>query len=551
VIHKRLLPCAALLLMLAVVSSPAAVAQTATPAPAAKKPTTAAAAGHEPKGRLTILSPTIMVGHPDPIIGGQIDMIILGLLYDPMIGFDPTERKVDPAYGAVTRWEVSPDGLEYTFHLRRGINFTNGQPLTAEDMKFSLLRYFLPEAKSEAAPVLKALLKDKQLTVVGPHTLKVRLATRSATWLTEISPLVQGEMVLPNEYVQKVGIDGFAKAPVGSGPYVWDGAEPHKYVQVRYSGTPHWKLGVPYWKEVRWESVPEESTRIAMLRSGQADIVEVSRDKVAELKKAGFQIVRKEKQMVIGFYLHNLWDKSTFLADQNVREAMALAVDKQLIFNTLLNGLYGSPWGVTWPPPFDLAADRPDYQQTTATPDPFDPEKAKAILRNAGYKPGQIKLTLASTNRFPEQGAISEAVAKMLQNVGIDVKLETMESAVWFGKWNAGQLPNTITIMQTSNRLVAIGGAINVFTTDGSLRLIKDDPEIDTPFYNARGAKTLDEYKHWMVEGAKVVRRKQLVPGFFALDRVYAVSPKLPAWDLGVSRFGIGLRDLVYKAPKP
>src|SRR5438067_9315853 len=171
-------------------------------------------------------------------------------------------------------WSVSKDGLAYDFVLRKGVKFHNGDPVTAEDVKFSLERY-----RGGAASTLKARVAG--VDVLDPLHVRIRLKQPWPDFMTfYATPATGAAWIVPKRYVERVGDDGFKKAPVGAGPYRFVSFNPGvELVLEAYDG--YWRK-TPSVKRVGLKSVPDESTRMAMLKRGEADVAYSLRGALAE-----------------------------------------------------------------------------------------------------------------------------------------------------------------------------------------------------------------------------------------------------------------------------
>src|SRR5207248_5871612 len=161
-------------------------------------------------------------------------------------------------------WSVSRDGLAYDFVLRKGVKFHNGDPVTAEDVKFSLERY-----RGGAASTLKARVAGVE--VVDPQRVRIRLKQPWPDFMTfYATPATGAAWIVPKRYIERVGDDGFKKAPVGAGPYRFVSFNPGVELVVEaYDG--YWRK-TPSVKRVVLKSVPDESTRMVMVKRGETDI---------------------------------------------------------------------------------------------------------------------------------------------------------------------------------------------------------------------------------------------------------------------------------------
>ena len=176
----------------------------------------------------------------------------------------------------------------------------------------------------------------------------------------------------------------------------------------------HWAEGVPRFKTVMYRVVPEESTRIAMLHTGEADVAGISRERVEELKQAGFQIFVKERGSVMGCYFHQQWE-AVPVAEKRVRQAMNMAINRQEITDFIF-AQQAKPVAMYPIGSYAVAAGA----DPSLKPYPYDPEKAKQLLAEAGYPDG-FETTIYSYTRedVPELGRLIETIAGYMAEIGV------------------------------------------------------------------------------------------------------------------------------------
>src|SRR6267142_1558210 len=161
-------------------------------------------------------------------------------------------------------WSESPDGLTYEFLLRAGVTFHNGDPLTTDDVKFSFLRY-----KGTAAGEFKTRVRDVE--IVDPRRIRFHLHEIWPHFMTFYgTPATGAGWIVPKKYVEKVGNDAFQQHPIGAGPYKFVSQEPGIGAICEANAT-YWRK-VPAVKRLVFTGVPEETTRVAMLKRQEADI---------------------------------------------------------------------------------------------------------------------------------------------------------------------------------------------------------------------------------------------------------------------------------------
>lgn len=235
------------------------------------------AAGAQPKTELTVALSSFSTEVLDPVLGGHIVKYYLSLMFDYLVGTTPDGRP-SPDGGLATRWENSPDHKRWTFHLRKGVKFHNGDEVTSQDVKFSLERAIGKRSTTGYAGPLRTLIQD----IETPTPDRVVIVTKEPTLIipTYLSRSLSTEgMILPKKYIEANGDDVFARKPVGSGPYKFVEQVTGSHIKLA-AVDHHWRIGTPKYRNVTFRLVPEETTRIALLRRGEVDIADVSRERV-------------------------------------------------------------------------------------------------------------------------------------------------------------------------------------------------------------------------------------------------------------------------------
>jgi peptide/nickel transport system substrate-binding protein len=344
---------------------------------------------------------------------------ILYALHDAMVRPLPGER-IAPALA--TSWAESPDGLTYEFKLRQGLRFHNGDPCSAEDVQYSFMRY-----KGAGAKELQA--KVQQVEVVDQLTIRFHLREPWPDFLTFYGTTATAAgLVVPKKYLEMVGEDGFKKFPVGLGPYKFVSYTPGgDLVLEAYQG--YWRK-VPNIKRLILKGVPEDTTRLAMLQTGEADIGFALEGPTAEQ-------VQRDPRLTLVYTLHasnfwlefpEQWDPASVWADKRVRLAANYALDRQAINEAACLG-FCPPAGVIVPRVMEYAL--------PAEPIPYNPQKARQLLAEAGYPNG---FDAGELLPIPPFFTVGEAVVNSLQAVGIRVRMRTMERAAFLATWRAKKL---------------------------------------------------------------------------------------------------------------
>ena len=319
-------------------------------------------------------------------------------------------------------WEESEDGLTYTFKLRPGLKFHNGDLVTTEDVKFSFERY-----QGTGAQALKDHVSE--IEIVDPQVVRFHLKAPWPDFMTFYGTTATAAgIVVPKKYLSEVGDDGFKKHPVGAGPYKFVSSKPG--VDVVLEADPGYWRHVPHVKTLVMRSIPDATTRALTLKTGEADIAYALDGLAAEGIKddPSLKIVPTKHASINWIEFSEQWDPKSPWHDKRLRLAVNFALDRQAISDAGCLG-FCPPAGVIVPRVMEFALQ--------AEPMPYDPAKAKQLLAEAGYPNGIDGGEFAAIPGFP---TIAESIMNYLNAAGIRVRLKQMERAAFYADWQAKKL---------------------------------------------------------------------------------------------------------------
>ncbi|MDP2948041.1 MAG: ABC transporter substrate-binding protein, partial [Chloroflexota bacterium] len=348
-------------------------------------------------------------------------------IYDTLLGSDPNTGAI--IGGIAETWEQGKDGLSWTFRIRKGLQWHNGDPITAEDVKFSFESYLAPDAINGDAWRLRVASGE----VVDQYTFKANLKQIDVYFASAMSRAVgENGVIIPKKYVESIGFKEFARKPVGSGS--WTFKESATGVKVVFQAwDKHWKF-TPKFQTFTIVMVPEESTRVAMLRTGQAGIAMIEPDSMPELRKAGVKMVTVPAVEQSTYYIWGTYDpryKDSPIANVKVREALSLALNRQEIIDFVMEGEAAMPvaYGTFR---YSLDTDVPYWEKWSKDKLRYDPAAAKKLIADAGY-PNGFKMTFLNYDRpgSAYQRRVGEAQAGYWRKVGIDVDVRMTEWGVF------------------------------------------------------------------------------------------------------------------------
>ena len=476
-----------------------------------------------PAGQMTWalhFTPAPALFEPAETPGLITPFMFLYALHDALLKPMPG-RSISPSLAE--SWSASADGLVYEFVLRKGVKFHDGEPVTAEDVKFSFERYRGISAK---------VLKDRVAAVETPDSGRVRFRLKQP-WPDFITfygtPATGAGWIVPKKYVEKVGEDGFKKAPIGAGPYRFVSFTPGVELVVEaFEG--YWRK-TPSVKRLVFRAVPDVATRLAALKRGEADVAYGVTGEIGEEVRRTPGLTLRPTPFVSTHWLVfvDQWDPASPWHDRRVRLAANLAVDRQAVnraatlgFSRITGSIIPTSFEFFWQPPVH----------------PYDPARARQLLAEAGFPRG-----FDAGDFWCDAGGTeyAEGVQNYLQAAGIRTKLRPLERAGFLKAYQDKKLKNVV--YGLSGVFGSAATRIEAFTFSGGVYAYGGYPDIDGLFREQ--AVELDRKKR----EAMLHRIQQLI---------HDKAMYLPIWQLAllqgygprVAESGLGLiADYPWSAP--
>ena len=515
---------ALVILALAVVCTPVALeAATSKPsgntAPPIGKPPAVKAA--KPTGSLVVALHKLDDETWDPSLQKALlrTVAAAGPLYESLYRLEPPDGQARP--WLLESGNMAKDVRSWTFKLRDGIRFSNGDPMTAEDVKFSLDRYRSPVATSAQAGRFRSAIKD--VVVIDRLTVRVDLNTPVVTLPILLSDANNEGIILPKKYIEKIGWAEFGRKPIGSGPYKLVEHRPGE--SVTYGAIEdHWRAD-PIFAKITIVHMPEERTRVAALQNGEVDLITVEIEGAKELKKAGFRILEGEPyNWAIHFYGAYGDYPANPLRKLEVRKALNLAINKQEMLDKLLGGIGQlSAYNLSMPG-FSLGAPK------GLKPTPYDPAEAKRLLQQAGYPNGfELTFHAVGSSGCPDPSDLVATVADYWKRIGVRTVIRPMDRAVyrplWAGKKHQDEIIGTAGTDCGPARLTALADLTVVHWSKGLFKLTDvADAEID----KALAAKSLDEEVRYSEEAYLKVYNNYVNVPILYIPLTFAAGKKFP-----------------------
>jgi peptide/nickel transport system substrate-binding protein len=425
--------------------------------------------------------------------GGQMSP-----MYETLIGTNPLTRAYEPMLA--TEWELSKDGMTFRFKLRKGVPFHTGKPFTARDVVSSWERMTGQDSVHSAVDFWRKLLKSKDdFEIVNDHEIVLRL-TVPGLLIPYFSSFPQGNYIYSKDQWEATGgtTKGYLNNPTGTGPFRFKEFKEGQYILFEALDN-HWRK-VPEFKELQIFYVPEAATRLAQLLAKEVAISEVDRALRSKVTEAGMKV---ESATLPGLSAHIFFGGTQLppkrvegpLSNKLVRQALNLAFDRKKIQETIFTG------------DGELAMVSVAHSQDEAfNPQwklyPYDPQKAKELLAQAGY-PNGFSMELWTT-RFPgapELPDVAEAAATMWKQIGVNVKIVDSEFAVLRSKY-------------TTSAWTGTQGWTMRISADPSFRLIDGlhtSPGVGAGVVHAFEDPFIDESWKKYLKSIDLVERRQLL----------------------------------------
>jgi peptide/nickel transport system substrate-binding protein len=454
---------------------------------------------------------------------------------------DNEEREMVP--GIASDWALSPDGLTWTFTIREGVKWHDGSELTPEDVHWTFQHLFGPEAVehliaptairlSREADRIELNGRDVSLTTTIPATYVGNTLSESGTGWYHVMP---ARDELYNEDVEVA----YDQNPIGAGPM--------SFVEhVRASSMTFERFddyyyqpenGFPEDKRVNFERltlylVPEESTRVSALRAGEADIAPISLVSREQVEAGGGRVVFGQEGAFVWVPMMGCWaDESFPCYKKEFRQALNYAIDKELIRDRL----YGGPdefqvkgWAAVTPSTIGYTPE--------IDPFPYDPDKARQLLADAGYPGGEgagkIILHTWQSTSMPFQTEAAQLAAEFWRrDLGLDVEVRVGDSTAIRGAWAAGELNSQIIWRDNETRVDATSTTVSGYADAASEIRRSEDPELRRLAQEASQTVDEEERAQALAKLYPLLRDESYEIGIGYANIPWGVGPSVETWE--------------------
>jgi peptide/nickel transport system substrate-binding protein len=391
--------------------------------------------------------------------------------------------------GIITKWELEPGGESWKFTVRDDVVFHDGSKLTARDVAYS----YEQEVKGgdvNSGAWAGIIGKDPKIEVLDDTTLRVHTVGQQPYLSVMGSKLSSTVYILPKDYIEKVGQEGFQKKPIGTGPYQLINASPGDKMEFAAVPYKHWRVQPDFAKLTMFE-VPEEATRISLLKTGEVDAIPVSLEQAQALKgQDGITILGGDTTVValsVGGAYHPL-AKDMPLGNVKVRQALSLAINRQQLIDTVFYGLgtMPAPIRTSFDDPdrgFMTAATREKWEKWAAENYRYDPAEAKRLIAEAGYPNGfTFDLWSVPDPDAPYISDIVLAAAAFFAEVGAQANVTQVDPVAFDMNKNSGkstELVGKMYVDATSYPRTNMVDSLDRWTSKASVDLFGGSPMQD------------------------------------------------------------------------
>ena len=350
---------------------------------------------------------------------GNVGVRLLYVIFDTLIRRDFFDgNKLVPSLA--TSWK-RVDDLTLELKLRDNVLFHDGSKMTSEDVKFTFDRIMSKEQGGEARGYF--LVLD---TVEAPDPSTIRLKTKAPDPLLEQRLASYGSWIVPKAALEKIGNDKFIQAPIGTGPFKVN--EWKRDAQLVLDVHDKYWDAAPAAKRITFRLIPETATRISALLSGEVDIItNVPPDQVETIEANSSTYIKA--QALSNIHVLRYDTRFPAMADKRIRQAMNMAIDRESLVKNLWRGRATVPKGFQFEGEFGYNPDR--------KPPEYNPDKAKQLLKDAGYNGGALTFR-TSTAYYSNGRPAAEAIVDMWKKVGLNAQIEVLEQAAITEMTNAG-----------------------------------------------------------------------------------------------------------------
>lgn len=448
-----------------------------------------------------------------------------------------SNEKVELIPGIAESWELSDDGLSWSFVIRDGVKFHDGNDLTVEDALFTMTDSFVPDAF--ASKVSGFGRKRESIEITAPNTVRFTMTdidTSVASVLAESFPSSNYGAIMPQAYLEEVGRETYNDNPIGAGAFQvvsFDRSEKMTlerfddyYYQPAYGFSEDRR---PSFQTIELRLVPESATRASAMEAGQADIIEANLEVKKQVERGGGRILLGPEATYSIVRMNGCWDPELPCSDSRVRHALSLAIDKELIMKELYGEAgHAKGWDIVTPSSLGYTPE--------LDPAPQNIPEAQRLLAEAGYPGGEgfpkLEIDTWAAGEMPFMPEFAQLIADMIQdNLGIETSVIVGESGAVKAAVRSGQRDGHLFVRPNEARR---DGGSSMKNSYGDFEA--KGPTAKAPALRDIVLETLairePELKHEAYKKMYLaLREEQYAFGVGYVDLPWGVGPRVVTWE--------------------
>ena len=430
--------------------------------------------------------------------------------------------------GALEDWQLSADGKKWTFTLRKGMVWHDGEPVTSDDALFSMERYGAPDAVCTGCTSVQNNVES--VVAIDNYVWEMNFIQPDQFFPTVAMAPLQGDIpILPRHHWDKVGgTAGFEEDPLGAGPMKYVDRRIGEFVEFE-AFDDYWnKWRIPGFKILRKLAVPEATSRLALVETGDADLALLGPQNIDDITNAGLRIMGPRDQWVTYISFAQAWDPAFASNDINVRKAITLALDREALAEIAYPGDGGSPYDQLHTPAQEGFLENVD-------PYPFDPTEARRIIQENNLEGLEIVMPQYDFGVEPALPVLQEAAAAMLAGVGFSPKLVPLDFASLIDNIQQGKIDGPVQLQPYLwSTTATFDSNLRILFVDredgGNIQAFPDLEGLGTRFFDMLGTLDRDARLVVSVEASQWMHD---IYGYIPIaikNEIWAVGPRVGEW---------------------
>ena len=452
---------------------------------------------------------------------------------ETLLLLDPVTWEFQP--GLAKEWSISEDGKLVTYHLQEGVQFHGGYgEFTATDAAYSLDQWLYNEESTHPS-VAAQLQSAPEVRALDTYTVQVEYTKNPfLTAFMDLSSGNNGTGMMSRAFVEEVGLDDARRNAIGTGPYEFVEHKLGESIEVEATEGRHWRI-VPQWQTMKFLVTPEASTRLAQVLSAEVDIALLPGSFKRQTEAANVRTILNPG--VAGVFIVPVVyipgttgidapDPNNPNANPKLREALSLAINRQQLAEVVFAG-GAVPTGITDLSPISLG-----YDSKWEEPDPYDPDRARQLLEEAGYAGLSFEFQQRPLGGIPEGPQLAEAIAGMWEAVGLDVDLKlNLQGSAHSAQRRARELEGKVWLMRLGHLTDTTRRLISQYRCHAERTAVfacNEELEALTPKIQA--STNLEEKDELIRQAYGIILDERTVIPVVQTASLYAIGPRVGSW---------------------